>query len=320
MSVGATSLETAVDLSRDDLAELLGTFQVATSRLETAHIALREHVARLEEELSATRAQLHRARELAALGEMAAGIAHEVRNPLGSIKLFAEVLRSDLHDRPDSAATADRIVTAVDGLDAVVGDVLAFSRELRVNTSLCSAGELLEQAVAASTGMLVEGVEVAIDHSAGDRSVVADASLLHQALVNVVRNAYEAVALVGGGRVELGVAERRVLGPDGVRTDMDALVVVDTGPGVPDEVLGRIFNPFFTTRATGTGLGLAIVHRILDAHGGQVRIDSSTGDGARCGTTVELLLPQRGIGRSGTTQAEDSTPPIEHTHPARAHG
>jgi signal transduction histidine kinase len=115
-----------------ELAELLGAFNDVTGRLQRTHERLQREVAGLKRELREANEQLSRSRRLAALGEMAAGIAHEVRNPLSSIRLYARMLEQDLADRPDQRSIAGRIGAAVHGLDAVVGDVLNFARELRV--------------------------------------------------------------------------------------------------------------------------------------------------------------------------------------------
>ncbi|MEM9372764.1 MAG: histidine kinase dimerization/phospho-acceptor domain-containing protein, partial [Planctomycetota bacterium] len=133
-------------LSASDLAELMASFNEVTSRLEQTHGQLRGEVRRLSEELREANEALQRSRRLAALGEMAAGIAHEVRNPLGSIGLYASMLEEDLHDRPECRGVAVKIGSAVRGLDAVVGDVLSFAREIRVRSCPGHPRELLERA------------------------------------------------------------------------------------------------------------------------------------------------------------------------------
>ena len=298
MTIASTDVVSGVlgGLSAEDLAKLLSDFQSATSQLETAHVALQGHVSRLEGELRETRAQLRRARELAALGEMAAGIAPEVRNPLGSIRLFAEMLREDLVEQPASAAVAGKITRAVDGLDAIVGDVLTFSREVRPRGGVVDVEGLVHDAVSSCEGCCGDGaVEIVVGDVDDPGEVDGDQTLLMQALVNVVRNGCEAVVVgeSGRGRVTVWSGRRRALDAEGRRVEMDALCVRDDGDGMDEEVRGRVFNPFFTTREAGTGLGLAIVHRILDAHGGRVVIESWTkADRARPGTVVELLLPR----------------------------
>jgi len=284
-----------------ELADLVRSFDQAARALQETHEQLRTEVARLEAELRDTRAQLHRARELAALGEMAAGIAHEIRNPLGSIRLHAEVLVDDLTDRPAQRDIARKVARAVDGLNAVVTDVLAFSRDMRVRPAPVDARDLFEHAAEACADVVEKwSVRIVYDASLTGIQVVCDAGIMHQALVNVVRNACEAVGGAGPHAhrpaVRLSVENRAPLESDGTRRDMVGLVVADNGPGIPSDVIGRIFNPFFTTRSAGTGLGLPIAHRILDAHGGRVGVRSVEHDpvdgGRGTGTIVELLLPQ----------------------------
>ncbi len=284
----------------DQLAELISTFTEATGRLQQTHETLRSEVARLERELGETRGQLKRARELAALGEMAAGIAHEIRNPLGSIKLYARMLVDDLADRAGEQQTAEKIARAVDGLNAVVGDVLAFSRDMSLELAEIDLVDLCEHAVACCKDR-VETCRVRIDLGGVAGSCVADASLMHQALVNVVRNACDALGELPEGEsrvVRLITRESSVLDESGQRVAMRSIVVADSGPGIPSEVRARMFNPFFTTRASGTGLGLAIVHRILDAHGGRIAIDTDSEAGGLGGARVELFIP---------TQDQDQT-------------
>jgi two-component system sensor histidine kinase HydH len=290
-------------MSSADLAELLTTFNETTGRLQSAHEKLTGEVARLEKELRGANRQLRRARQLAALGEMAAGIAHEVRNPLGSIKLYAKVLCEDLTHMPEQAGVAGKIMGAVDRLNAVVGDVLSFSREITPNSASISAWDVVEGAVESCRDVAARlGVEMCVDEPAmRDFAMWGDAGLLTLALTNVVRNACEAVGEFKGAkvrRVTIHTEHRRVLVPgesgSGARREAAVLIVTDTGPGVPEEALARVFNPFFTTRHTGTGLGLAIVHRVVDAHGGSVSIRNNHDrtSGGPGGATVELVIPE----------------------------
>ncbi|GAB4550766.1 MAG: hypothetical protein Tsb0013_12630 [Phycisphaerales bacterium] len=277
-------------LGPDQLAELIATFTDATSRLQQTHETLRAEVARLEGELRETKGQLARARELAALGEMAAGIAHEIRNPLGSIKLYAKVLVDDLADREQERDTARKIARAVDGLNAVVGDVLAFSREMRLETTAVCLRGVVERAMECCADRIAMSdidVDLRLD-DAGEAEV--DPTLVHQALVNVLRNACDALAERDGGCIRVSTGCRSVLDHDGVRRTMAMVLVEDSGPGIPEEVRSRVFNPFFTTRAAGTGLGLPIVHRILDAHDGRITI--TNGAPGLGGARVELLFPR----------------------------
>jgi signal transduction histidine kinase len=312
----------AASLSTSELTQMLSLFNDAAAKLQTTHEQLRAEVARLQGELKAANDEIARSRRLAALGEMAAGIAHEVRNPLGSIRLHAKMMEEDLVDRPEQRTLASKILQAVRGLDAVVGDVLSFSREMRVRPYPNDSMELLQGAVGEAmeshAGRVKSGVcgspptrdhgtiEVVYQSIAGDAEHVwCDAGLVHRALVNVVQNAVQAMcpdeadlsgmdekkrrgcALSRRSVLMVGASSRLVMTPDGGERPVVVLSVRDSGPGLPAEVMERMFNPFFTTRAAGTGLGLAIVHRIVDAHGGSVRVRNHEQGGA----VVELLLP-----------------------------
>jgi signal transduction histidine kinase len=298
----------------DDLASLLRVMNDAATRLEVSHQQLQDQVLRLTRELGEANVQLERARRLAALGEMAAGIAHEVRNPLGCISLYASMLDQDLRsDRPEQASVARKISAAAKNMESVISDVLAFARELRVRADRVEPGVLLEQAVEACAPKSVAAWRdvTVIRHQAEGLTLLADGSLLRQALINVVRNAFEAMAEEAGHgdhRLTLTAREQRVARAGGGTIRSIVLAVSDTGPGVPPDVVARMFNPFFTTRGAGTGLGLAIVHRIIDAHGGRVSVSNNTpGPGA----TVELIIPM--------DPAEGAVQPEEH-RPRQAKG
>jgi len=269
-------------LQPGDLAELMAAFNDIAGKLEQSNEALKGEVTRLHAELRDANAQLQRSRRLAALGEMAAGIAHEVRNPLGSIRLYAEMLRDDLPDRPEQRATAEKIAGAVRGLDAIVTDVLTFSRELKCRPGAVEASALFAHAIEAARGAGLGG-RVAIERLDEERGAVlrCDQQLAQQALLNVVRNAFEAMRDAGGDGHTL-TTDAACAGEGLV-----ALRVSDTGDGIDPEKVERIFNPFYTTRASGTGLGLPIVHRIAEAHGGRVEVRAREDRG----TTVELFLP-----------------------------
>lgn len=277
-------------LGADDLTELLRSVNEVTLQLKQTHVALQQQVARLQGELREANAQLRRSRSLAALGEMAAGIAHEIRNPLASIQLYAQVLRDDLNDRPEQGRVCEKIERSVDRLDAIVTDVLSFARDTKIRAQSVTAQELLDDAVAACEPLLRHtGIDVQTRAKPADLAFEADAGLLGQALTNVLRNGIEAMHDPDAGRREIVVTAHRERrrAADGTRPVRIVLAVDDAGPGVPADVIARMFNPFFTTRATGTGLGLAIVHRIVDAHGGEVRVMNRDEGGAR----VELCLP-----------------------------
>jgi signal transduction histidine kinase len=247
---------------------------------------------------------------------MAAGIAHEIRNPLGAISLNAELLREDVADRPESLSSVDKIRRAAERLDRIVGDVLSFARDTRIHATPTSAKEIFAMALSDCEAVLAkDDVDIRTDID-GDCALVADLPLVAQAVSNLVRNAVEAMranAIDGQHReVTLSAREARLRTADGSRRGFVVLAVEDTGPGIPAEARERIFNPFFTTREEGTGLGLAIVHRIVDAHGGMTACgEAHTGSPAAA---------SRGAGRSSRGARLELSLPLEPTKVTAADG
>ncbi len=271
----------------DDLAEIIRAYNQVTDKLQHSHEALQAEVVRLRQELASADAQLQRSKRLSALGEMAAGIAHEVRNPLAAIQLYASMITQDLGaldgEFGEPMRCASEITSAVRGLDGIVGDVLSFAREIEPRPTELSVGDVFSRVVSAHLPSIeAAGVEVVHPYIDAPGPVVyADAELIHRALLNLVRNAVDAMAGQGGERrLTLDAFEEQ----GGVM-----LRVCDTGPGVDRDTIDRLFNPFFTTRATGTGLGLAIVHRIVDAHGGTISITDNPG--SEHGAAFGLCMP-----------------------------
>jgi signal transduction histidine kinase len=279
-----------------DLADLLSAFNDVTGKLGRTHDELKAEVARLNRELSEANSQLARSQRLAALGEMAAGIAHEIRNQLGSIRLYARMLEDDLAGRDKERGLATRIQGAAGELERIVRDVLAFAREVRLDLRACDVSEVIERAVEACRHDGVPGwqsVEVVRAEGGGDGLLVrGDSALLAQALANVLRNAYEAMAETPRAtphRIEISAFDRR-----DAQGAWVVISVKDTGPGIGKDVVSRMFNPFFTTRASGTGLGLAIVHRIVESHAGRVVVRNNSERGQEPGATVEIVVPAWG--------------------------
>ena len=271
----------------DDLAEVIRAYNQVTDKLQHSHEALQAEVVRLRRELASADAQLQRSKRLSALGEMAAGIAHEVRNPLAAIQLYASMIMQDLKaidgavNEPLRCAT--EIASAVRGLDGIVGDVLSFAREVEPKPLPLLVSEVFDRVLAVHRPA-IEAAEVTVRRiylKNTDLVISADPELLHRALLNLVRNAVEAMSQTDLPRkLTLDACENE----DGL-----ILSVRDTGPGIERETVDRLFNPFFTTRATGTGLGLAIVHRIVDAHGGSVSVTDNHEAGR--GAAFDLCLP-----------------------------
>lgn len=267
------SLNTFPDTARrmEELGRIIMAYSEVTEKLQLSHAQLTETVGRLQRELGEKNRLLERKNRLAALGEMAAGMAHEIRNPLGGIHLYASMLAEDVADRPESLALVRKISGGVKRLEAVVTQVLQFTRELRVNIARADIAAVVEQAVELASPALGDaGVECQVE-GPGPLSANVDAVLLGQAILNLLLNAGEAAGK--GGRVWL-----RYSGPEEAGEIRQCrLVVQDTGPGIAPAVMDKIFNPFFTTKETGTGLGLAMVHRVVEAHDGTILVTNDGG-------------------------------------------
>lgn len=229
---------------------------------------------------------------LAAVGEMAAVMAHEIKNPLAGIEVLAGLLRRQVPDNADAQALVHDIINEAKMANAIVQEVLAFVRPVRLQVDRTSLRDAISNAVSLADGKASRGgiaVDVAVPPDLPPLG--ADQHQLTQVFCNLLINAYE--ALEGRGRVDITArlahtsADGALL-PDGHQAVPTVVIdVADDGPGMPPDVADKIFNPFFTTKAQGSGLGLAIVRKIVDAHDG--RIDMTTADGR--GTRFRVTLP-----------------------------
>jgi len=235
---------------------------------------LRE-IKRLEE-------KVRRSEKLAALGRLAAAVAHEIRNPLSSIRGFARFLSHALKDRPSEAEYADVMVREVDRINRVVTDLLNFARPLDLEPAPASPADLLEHTVRLVSGdAAARSIDLRVNTDAAPESAELDANIMTQVLLNLMLNALEAVG--PEHCVEAGAATV-------AETESLMFWVEDDGPGIAPEDREKIFDPFFTTREKGTGLGLAIVQKIVEGHQGTVRVQSPLPekDG---GCRVEVHIP-----------------------------
>ena len=237
---------------------------------------LRE-IKRLEE-------QVRRSEKMAAVGKLAAGVAHEIRNPLSSIRGFAQYLRHALAENPREQEYAEVMVKEVDRINKVVTDLLTFSSPMKADPALIDMGDLLKHAV-----RLVEadasscGVEIHSEVSPDLREVEVDANQMTQGLLNLLLNAIQMSE--GGGRIKVGAVT------EGARL---RVWVEDDGPGISREHMNKIFDPFFTTRDKGTGLGLAIVHSIVENHHGEIKVESPA-PGKTRGSRFTMTIPVEGL-------------------------
>jgi signal transduction histidine kinase len=260
----------------DDLSAILEVYSQATERLQQSHDRLLQEVSRLSAELEHKNNLLARKTRLEVLGEMAAGVAHEIRNPLGGILLYAGLLERDLATLPEPLRLVRSIMTGVRSLDAIVGDLLSFTRGFEAHPRRCELRDVAEDALRAAVGDLAR-TDIVVRRCYGGEPIVlnADAELLKRALLNIVRNAVQAMGQTG----ELTV--RLVEGADGCRIE-----VSDDGPGISNAMMGRLFEPYATDKQGGTGLGLAIVQKIMESHHGAVSAENLEEGGARFTLTL----------------------------------
>jgi two-component system, NtrC family, sensor histidine kinase HydH len=233
------------------------------------------------EAINAARTRLAQSEKLAALGQLAAAIAHEVRNPLAVIRSAAQAVAEALPaGEPESRRACSFITAEIDRLTSVVSSLLAFARPLRLEPRAVTLDGLFDRALLlARDELAAKQVRVRRSEPASLPAVRADADLISQVLLGLLANAAEAVPV--GGEV--------VLGGRAIEESV-AIDVADSGPGIPAELRGRIFEPFFTTRPQGTGLGLAVARQIVEAHGGRIEVGDSPTGGAR----FSILLPAAG--------------------------
>lgn len=236
---------------------------------------------------------------LAVLGEMAAAVAHEIKNPLAGIEVMAGLLRRQLRENTQATALVGDIINEAKMANAIVQEILDFVRPVRLQMERTSVSAAINAAVTmADGGKAKRGhVDVRLDVSEALPLIDADKTQLMQVFANLLINAYE--ALNGSGHVSISAREATreedgALPLDGLHPAPTVVVeVTDDGPGVPPELADKIFSAFFTTKAQGSGLGLAIVRKIVDAHDG--RIDMTSRPGA--GTKFRVALPVSGDAR-----------------------
>jgi signal transduction histidine kinase len=257
----------------DEIASLSRTFNEMVQQL-------REN--RLLEE------RLHFAERSTALGRLAAGVAHEIRNPLNFINLSIDHMRQRLgpaepERRADFERILDNMKSEISRLNRLVGDFLSFGKPMRLDPRPCALdGVLREVASLVEHKARDQAIAIALDAEPGLPRIVADPELLKTCFLNLMINAMD--AMPGGGLLDLSVRRREEDGQEEIE-----VVVRDSGKGMTSEEIRAAFEPYFSTKDTGLGLGLALTHKIVTDHGGSVVIESEPGKG----TTVRLRLPLR---------------------------
>jgi signal transduction histidine kinase len=261
-----------------DLETVLAAWHTATLRLERTHETLCGEVARLTKELEIKNRELARKNRLADLGQMAAHVAHEVRNNLVPVSLYMSLLRRRLSDDSGSQDILAKIEAGFTALDATVNDLLNFTAHRQPQWQTFVVGDVVSE-VCESLEPQLEAQMIDVDIDVPPNTLLtADRELFRRALVNLVLNAIDAMP-DGGSLVITSYDQARGF----------ELEVADSGPGLSDEAKRRAFEPFYSTKQNGTGLGLAFVHHVAEAHGGTVTAANCPEGGA----AFTIKIPRR---------------------------
>jgi len=237
---------------------------------------------------------------LAALGEMAAAIAHEVKNPLASIEVAAGVLKRQLSDQSEALEALDDIIKEAKMANAIVVEVLEFVRPIQLQVERVAVDEALKDAITLAEGKQARGaVSIDTEIATDVPELLADPHQLRQLFSNLVANAFEALGGEGHVSIRAGLLPGDDEPTSAIEPPVPQVVVEvrDTGPGIAQDDLERIFSPFFTTKPQGTGLGLAIVRKVVDAHDGHIDAISAPGRGATFRVTLPVVPTDRTLGR-----------------------
>lgn len=262
--------ETAVEVDKGSLWLGFNTALLTDKSGETIGVILSfsdlTDVKRLQE-------QVELGERLTALGEMSAGIAHELRNPMAVISGYLNLLSRKVD--PDSRSVIGSIQAEIDGMNRIIGDLLAFARPASLNCVLVEISELLGGCVLSVLNATGQDAKIKTEFQMDRATVSIDEGLMKQAFCNIIQNAVE--AMPDGGTLTIEVRLGRQL----------MIVIKDTGVGIPKERIKKVFLPFFTTKDKGTGLGLALAHKIILSHGGRIEVESEEGKG----TVFTVILP-----------------------------
>ena len=258
-------------------AILVNRFAVENRRQVQRLEDLSEKLEETNKQLRRAEAEARRAERLAALGQLSAGLAHEIRNPLAVIKGSAEMLsRKVAESEPLAAELAGYISSEVNRLNALVIRFLDFARPSKLELRPERLSEIVDRALESSTASFPNTkVKIERDYAPGVPEIRADRPLCEQVFVNLITNAFQAMDGTEG-TLRLSIAPEILNGEPGA-----AVIVEDSGPGVPPELREQIFNPFFTSKKDGVGLGLSIVAKIVDDHHGSIRLEEAAHGGAR---------------------------------------
>jgi len=233
-------------------------------------------------EVRSLRREIERSRRLASVGRLAAGVAHEIRNPLSSIKGFATYFKERYQDIPQDQQTAAIMIQEVDRLNRVVSQLLELARPVTIKPQRINLNTLIDDSTKLiETQAAEKGIAIETRYSIPVAEIMVDPDQLNQVLLNIYLNAIESMG--GGGELKIEILSNS-------ETSGFEIQISDTGCGINSEDLSKIFDPYYTTKSSGTGLGLAITHNIMEAIGGQIKASSLQGRG----TIFTILIPNDG--------------------------
>jgi signal transduction histidine kinase len=258
-------------------AVLVNRFVLENRRQMQRYQALSETLEETNRQLRRAEAEARRSERLAALGQLSAGLAHEIRNPLGVIKGSAEMLSQKVQStNPLASELAGYISAEVNRLNSLVARFLDFARPSHLDLRPERVSSIVDHALdSVQTQLPNAKIAVEKEYDQALSETLLDAQLCEQIFVNLIMNAYQAMDGTGG-RLRIRIAPETSQGRTGVGVTLE-----DTGPGVPPELREQIFNPFFTSKKEGVGLGLSIVAKIVDDHRGWIRLETGTERGAK---------------------------------------
>jgi PAS domain S-box-containing protein len=263
------------------ILEIFGSVVTAKNGEKLGNVFILRDITRIErlEDMA------KRSEKFTAMGEMAANIAHEIRNPLGSIELFASLLMKDLKEKKDRDRVG-QIVTSVKNMDNKISNLLLFTKTNAPRMECVNVHEVLKETLLFAEQLASpESISLCYHFTEGEPFVEGDVEMLKQVFLNIILNGMQAMPDGGNLRMETRYSDFGKAMPNG--KPFLEITFTDDGIGIPEENLPKIFDPFFSTREGTSGLGLAIVHNIIDMHKGAIHVDSGKGGG----TVFSLLLP-----------------------------
>ncbi|MBI5587545.1 MAG: hypothetical protein HY889_04155 [Deltaproteobacteria bacterium] len=265
----------------DLLNDAFNTFRNASKKLEQQYAMLESKIEELNEEIAEKNSAMERTRRLAAMGEMAAKIAHEIRNPLGSMAILATLLERELTHDGEKRKLAEHITKGVKTLDNLLSNMLLFATAPGARLKQVEIKEVIEESVLLTRGHEKKGVSIKCWYE-GRTRIMADPAQLRQMFLNIFLNSLDAMEEGGTLTVRTRLDEETM--------NFLQIEIKDTGKGIPEEHIDRIFDPFFSTKERGTGLGLAIVSTVVNGHNGSIDVRSRHGEG----TAFLISLPVAG--------------------------